>query len=740
MLLKNYQNTAVKKLLTRSVELLSENGNKKLVFKSPTGSGKTIMMADFLSKLVNEPKKSKPLSFIWTAPRQLHTQSKLKLEEYFRDSNTLDCVDFEDLIDRKIEENQILFLNWESINKKDKNTIVKENEKEFYLGKIIENTKDDGREIILIIDESHHHATSDISNDLIGDISPKLTVEVSATPIIQNADEIVRIELDDVKFEGMIKKSILLNPNFKNIMTKDSVNSSLSESSDSIVLEEALRKRSELAEEYKKLNIQINPLLLIQLPDRKTDQEDLIKDEITKILSEKHNITVHNGKLAVYLSEEKENLSNISKNTNEVEVLIFKQAIALGWDCPRAHILVLFRDWKSLSFSIQTVGRIMRMPEPDTGHYQSDILNHGYLYTNLSNIDITEDIAKRYLTVYTSKRISSYKKINLISTHRLRQREKTRLNPSFIDIFYDESEKYDLSKKINLKDQSILVSFISDYESEGVDKLINSEISSTTKINTDNDGDIQKLFNFYVRNSLSPLYPEDRSVGRVKESIYNFFNEKLNINYSEHFSDIVKIVLSNENSIHFSNVIDQALERYIKNTEVITSKLVTTKGWEVPEELNYGSSYTEEKLDKSVLLPYYSDKLWKTEQSFIEFLDTSKQVVWWFKNGDRDSTFFAVPYLENKQELPFYVDFIVQLKDGSIGLFDTKSGNTIKDAKEKSDGLQKYISENKSLNLKGGIVTNTDQVNMTGRWVVYEGNGSDLDKTDFSNWNTLDLN
>ena len=740
MLLKNYQTTKIKKLLTRSIELLSENGNKKLVFKSPTGSGKTIMMADFLSKLANEPKKSKPLSFIWTAPRQLHTQSKLKLENYFRDSNVLDCVDFEDLIDRKIEENQILFLNWESINKKDKNTIVKENEKEFYLGKILENTKDDGREIVLIIDESHHHATSDISNDLIEDMSPKLTIEVSATPIIHNADEIVRIELDDVKLEGIIKKSILLNPNFKNIMTEDSVNSSLSKSSDSIVLEEALKKRLELVEEYKKLNIHVNPLLLIQLPDRKTDQEDLIKDQITKILGEKHNITVHNGKLAIYLSEEKENLPNISKNTNEIEVLIFKQAIALGWDCPRAHLLVLFRDWKSLSFSIQTVGRIMRMPEPDTGHYQSDILNHGYLYTNLPNIDITEDVAKRYLTLYTSRRISSYKKINLISTHKLRQREKTRLSSSFIDIFYDESEQYNLSKKINLKDQSIFFSIISDYESESVDKIINSEIASTNNINTNNDEDIQKLFNFYVRNSLLSFYPEDRSVSRVKESIYNFFKEKLNINYSEQFSDIVKIVLSNENSIHFSNVIDEALERYIKITEVITSKLVTTKDWEVPKEINYGSSYTKENLDKSVLAPYYSDKLWKPEQSFINFLDKSKQVVWWFKNGDRGSTFFAVPYLENNKELPFYVDFIVQLKDGSIGLFDTKSGNTIKDAKEKSDGLRKYISENKSLNLTGGIVTNTDQINMNGRWIVYKESGSKINQTDFSNWKTLDLN
>ena len=55
----------------------------------------------------------------------------------------------------------------------------------------------------------------------------------------------------------------------------------------------------------------------------------------------KYDITVENGKLAVWLSEEKSNtLPNIEKRDNEVEVLIFKQAIALGWDCPRASILV----------------------------------------------------------------------------------------------------------------------------------------------------------------------------------------------------------------------------------------------------------------------------------------------------------------------------------------------------------------------------------------------------------------
>ncbi|MFC1633188.1 DEAD/DEAH box helicase family protein, partial [Patescibacteria group bacterium] len=202
MQLKDYQNTAIKKLLSRSKELLEQSGEKKVIFKAPTGSGKTIMTAEFLKQLIDDKEIKTPLSFIWTAPRKLHTQSKEKLEKYYEDTRALECSDFEDLTDKQIGENEILFLNWESINKKDKNTIVKENEKEFYLGKIVENTKEEGREIVLVIDESHHHATSEISQDLITDIAPRLTIEVSATPVIANPDEIVSVPLEDVKLEG----------------------------------------------------------------------------------------------------------------------------------------------------------------------------------------------------------------------------------------------------------------------------------------------------------------------------------------------------------------------------------------------------------------------------------------------------------------------------------------------------------------------------------------------------------
>jgi len=74
------------------------------------------------------------------------------------------------------------------------------------------------------------------------------------------------------------------------------------------------------------------------------------------------------------------------------------------------------------------------MPEPDKGHYENEILNYGYVYTNLDNIEIQEDIAKDYITIYTGKRRFD-PKLSLLSCYPKRHREKTRLSPLFIDIF-----------------------------------------------------------------------------------------------------------------------------------------------------------------------------------------------------------------------------------------------------------------------------------------------------------------
>jgi len=740
MQLKIYQEDAIDDLLNKTKRLLVYSGGKKLVFKSPTGSGKTIMMAEFLKQLVDDRDIRQSLGFIWTAPRQLHIQSKDKLEKYFETSRALECFYFEDLDDRKIGENEILFFNWESINKAD-NIYIRDNEQKFNLSKVLERAKEEGREIILIIDEAHHHATSEISQGLIQMIGPKLTIEVSATPVLRG-DEDVNVQLEDVKNQGMIKKAVILNDDFDNFIKQGKIQTQkLSGGSEELVIGAAIKKREELIRAFKKEKADINPLILIQLPDRIGQTEDRMRERVERILKDKYNISIEKGnnKLAVWLSGEHINKDDVERTDSPVEVLIFKQAIALGWDCPRAQILVLFREWHSQIFSIQTVGRIMRMPEPDKGHYESEVLNYGYVYTNLDHVEIHEDIAKDYITIYTSRRIKDYKPINLLSCYPKRHREKTRLALFFIDIFLREAKKYNLKNKINIKARKIDLKIIADYRAEDVDSLVGQNIVGDRAIKI-SGSELQKVLDYFVRDRLRggavSFYPEDRSVNRIKESIYRFFELEFKKHYRDYWEEIVETILSDKNSIHFINVLEKTKEEYQKETIKRESILVDVENWNIKEFYNFNDEYKREKRKKSVLQPFYVQYKSDLEKAFVNYLDNLPNVEWWFKNGDRDATFFAVPY-KNGGKKPFYIDFIIKLKNEQISLFDPHSTH-LSDFKAKSDGLREYIQTERKKNKKifGGIIANTDQRNYRGRWVYFNKPSKEL-KSDFSNW--LDL-
>ena len=94
---------------------------------------------------------------------------------------------------------------------------------------------------------------------------------------------------------------------------------------------------------------------------------------------------------------------------------------------------------------------------------------------------------------------------------------------------------------------------------------------------------------------------------------------------------------------------------------------------------------------------------WSKEEHLRE---KSKKVKWWFKNGKQDAVYLAVPYVENKIDKPFYVDFIVMRADGKAGLFDTNGGIYAQTAGPRAEGLAAYIAaENKKgKKLYGGIV------------------------------------
>ena len=419
--LKEYQEKHVGQLKDKIDEFLKLEASKLCVLKSPTGSGKTIMMAEMIKRLAENRNDGKELAFIWIAVHRLHDQSKEKLEKYYEDLQAISCSYFEDLQDRQIQDGEILFFNWQSINQEN-NIYIRDNETEFNLSRVVENTKNAGRKIVLIIDESHHTADGEQSKKVIEKISPNITVEVSATPQIMNLDYIESVDIEEVKNEEMIKKLIKINSNLKTPETE----------TNEWIMKTALEKRLEQKSNYEQVNSAVNPLVLIQIPNRETGKKDM-ESEITRILS-KYGIRTDNGKLAIYLSENKENLENIEKLDNEIEALIFKQAITIGWDCPRASILVLFREWRDFTFSIQTIGRIMRIPE--IKHYDRGFLDNAYVYTNIDKMEIAQDLVADYITKYESKRNNDlYKKLDLPSIYIKRKHEKTRLTREFNKIF-----------------------------------------------------------------------------------------------------------------------------------------------------------------------------------------------------------------------------------------------------------------------------------------------------------------
>lgn len=651
-----YQQIAIKKILDRSLELLDEKNNSVMVFHAPTGSGKTVMMAEALTRLVKSSERKQSLSFIWISVNTLHEQSKDSLDEFFDKERLLTCVGVSDLNNKQIQENEILFVNWESLNK-EKNLFIRENERDENLNKVVQNTKEEGREVVLIIDESHRGAKTVKSSELIKIINPKLTIEVSATPKNTPSDASVRVYIEDVVDEEMIKEEIVINLGLENAETNEDV------------VEAAIKKRNALEKAYQAEESNINPLLLVQIPNKSMSDVRNPEDMIIDILRQ-HGITEENGKLAIWLSSTSRDLDKdeIKRDNSPIEVLVFKQAIALGWDCPRASILLLQREWNSenYEFNIQTLGRIMRMPEQ---HYYPEHpeLNKGYIYTASDNFSIVEDLASDYVSLVQMLRDETrYKKINLPSQFIRRKREKTRLSSNFRQCLIDAGVEFDIKDKLNTS----IAEFKKQIGIEGgvsiVDKEQKVDFKKQAEISKNRE-EVTTAYTTYLGTQTTP-FAKTRSTEVIKSSMRSMFKQLFNIDNED---SIASIVINPANKAFISDLIDLAKKKY-KELPEVEDIVNDVESWQVPNMVSVFDPYKEApEIKKSILLPFYikidkneKQRLSRPETKFIVGLEeTDNDVPWWFKNGERESKFFGIAYeREDGRKYAFYPDFILKTK------------------------------------------------------------------------------
>ncbi len=721
--LKPFQETAVSNLKNEFLSLwkLSEQ-NIPIVFKSPTGSGKTIMLAQFLRDIVSDPRfEGNDVAFVWFSfSEDSYEQSKKKLFEYYGGASELDLIDLNDLARGKLNKNNVFFINWQKIKGKTKDSrkLRRENEQGLTFDNLINETHEDGRKIVVIIDEEHIGSDTELALEVIdGLIKPKITLRVSATPkyIPTRADTAgyVEVKRNEVVEAGLIKEKIIFQTE------EDFERKGLKKlDQDELLLELAYNKREEIVKLYKDIKAEVNPLVLIQLPndDQATKETGGTTKQAIVLEYLKRKGVKENG-IAVWLSQDKVNLEDIENNNSPISFLLFKQAAATGWDCPRAGVLVMFREIKNPTFAIQTVGRILRMPFGT--HFAHPELNLGYLYTNYKRNEVLAEYAKSKTenrpAINGSYRKKDIKPVKLESVFMTRA-DYNDLGDTFQETFKKVADKKLDIKKLDLKPK-VTNGLIVGVEIDDYDNFTKELIAEGGSHDQEmSRHDLERLYNLLCFKIIAKQTDEnrkfapERSWGKLKTALNIWLMNKIKAERVDAYKVIVNDLLSPSGAL--APIIGDALLEYrpVREQEVNkkSARAKRVEQIEIPREaLFFTDQYEALPVRKSAMEPFWIEKDYvgrTNEGAFVKFLESSKGVVWWYKNGDSGSEYFSISYYnpdENKEKL-FYPDWIVQTRD-TLYILDTKGGITAEsnDTKYKAEALHAWIKSKKGFS--GGI-------------------------------------
>lgn len=348
---KNLQERAISEL----VQSLSEKDD--VVFKAPTGSGKTFIMARVMDEVIL---KDDNVVFIVSSlsKANLAQQNYDKFNEYLE----LGLVQHLNphLISSETSCESALYIP--SVN----NVYVlpqalykaksKLKGQQAFL-KLLLEIKNHGRVLYLIKDESHV-ATNNL--DELKSFFTKI-INISATP---KKKPDVEISEQDAVNACLIKR-------VQYCSSSDYGDDDFSV--DSLQYKELL-KALDYLKECKKDYLEksnINPCLIIQISNKDLGEKQFNVIERALGLSEYKDL-----KWVGYAKDPKVCQTNdqmiktspqkwekyCKPNDSTIDVIIFKMAITEGWDIPRANMLFQIRDSKSKQLDVQVLGRVRRNP------------------------------------------------------------------------------------------------------------------------------------------------------------------------------------------------------------------------------------------------------------------------------------------------------------------------------------------------------------------------------------------
>ena len=228
------------------------------------------------------------------------------------------------------------------------------------------------RRPFVIVDEAHNSRT-ELAFDMLARFRPSGVMELTATPDLERTPSNVlhSVSAAELKAEEMIKLPVVLQtePNWQQCLA------------DAIGRRDALHK---LADEERRTGAAyLRPIVLIQAEPRRAGVETLDFDKVRNELITNHGIPA--SEIVVATGEEKglEQIDadyklGIADPACPVKFVITQKALAEGWDCPFAYILVSMASLHSATAVEQLLGRVLR--QPGASHRSAKVLNQSYAF------------------------------------------------------------------------------------------------------------------------------------------------------------------------------------------------------------------------------------------------------------------------------------------------------------------------------------------------------------------------
>jgi type III restriction enzyme len=212
------------------------------------------------------------------------------------------------------------------------------------------------RRPFVIVDEAHNSRTP-LAFDTLAKFDPSGILELTATPDTEATPSNVlhSVSAAELKAEHMVKLPIVLHtePDWQQCLA------------DAIARREALHQLAEV--ERLQGAAYLRPLALIQSEPRRQGVETLDYERVRAELVGNHRIPAE--EIAVATGEEK-GLDRIAADYPQgiadpacpVKYIITQKALAEGWDCPSAYVLVSMAALHSATAVEQLLGRVLRQP------------------------------------------------------------------------------------------------------------------------------------------------------------------------------------------------------------------------------------------------------------------------------------------------------------------------------------------------------------------------------------------